>query len=326
MKHYLLIIVLFALTGFESAIAHSGQIPVIKGDFPLTKLTEQVYVVHGPQVFPNAKTEGFMNNPGFIVTTAGVVVIDPGSSVQIGNKLLESIHTVTDKPVVAVFNTHVHGDHWLGNQAIQDAYPEVAIYAHKNMTNRIEAGEGEEWIAIFDQMTEGATKGTRVVGPTVSVQGDEIITIGDTSFKLYHPEKAHSNTDIVIELSREKTLFAGDILTNKRVQSARPQDSDILGQIEALEYFLNRKVEVYVPGHGISGGKEIVEVHHNYLTDLYQSVQKYYQQDLESFELSPLVKEEMKNYDDWFNFEELGRVINAVYLRIEQEEFNQRKY
>jgi glyoxylase-like metal-dependent hydrolase (beta-lactamase superfamily II) len=34
---------------------------------------------------------------------------------------------ITNKPIVAVFNTHVHGDHWLGNQAIVERYPAVKI-------------------------------------------------------------------------------------------------------------------------------------------------------------------------------------------------------
>ena len=320
MKHALFILVLYTFSGL--GLAHNGKPPVIEGDLPLTRVTQNIYVVHGPQVFPNHETKGFMNNPGFIITSVGVVVIDPGSSVQIGEKLLESIHRITDKPVVAVFNTHVHGDHWLGNQAMQEAYPGVNIYAHEKMTERIDDGAGEEWVALFEKMTEGATKGTRVVGPTISVEGNETIKIGDTDFHLYHPEKAHSDTDLVIELHREKSLFAGDILTNMRVQSARPQDGDILGQIKALNYFLESNHEFFIPGHGLTGGKDIVATQLTYLTDLYNSVKKYYMQDLDSFELSPLVKEEMKTYKDWYNFNELGRVIEAVYFRIEQEEFN----
>jgi glyoxylase-like metal-dependent hydrolase (beta-lactamase superfamily II) len=34
---------------------------------------------------------------------------------------------------INIFNTHVHGDHWLGNQAIVERYPAVKIYAHPNM-------------------------------------------------------------------------------------------------------------------------------------------------------------------------------------------------
>ena len=48
----------------------------------------------------------------------GVILVDPGSTYQVGKQVLAEIKKVTTKPVVAVFNTHIHGDHWLGNQAI----------------------------------------------------------------------------------------------------------------------------------------------------------------------------------------------------------------
>ena len=60
-----------------------------------------------------------ITNPAFVIGADGVVVIDPGSSVQTGEMVLRQIGQVTGLPVVAVFNTHIHGDHWLANQAIR---------------------------------------------------------------------------------------------------------------------------------------------------------------------------------------------------------------
>ena len=136
---------------------HGHQAAAIDPDAELTaqQLTEHVYVVHGPQAFPSPKTRGFMNNPGFVVTKDGVVLIDPGSSVQIGNKVLGVIRSVSDKPVIAVFNTHIHGDHRLGNQAIRQAYPRVPIYAHRRMIERVAMAEGEDWIELFNRLTGG---------------------------------------------------------------------------------------------------------------------------------------------------------------------------
>ena len=57
----------------------------------------------------------------------GAIVVDPGSSVQTGEMVLRQIRKVTDKPLLAVDTPHVHGDHWLGNQAMVAAAPEVPI-------------------------------------------------------------------------------------------------------------------------------------------------------------------------------------------------------
>ena len=67
-------------------------------------------------------------NIGVFVTDQGVTIVDtklPGW----GQTILDRIRTVTDKPVVAIINTHTHGDHVGSNEF----FPEnVNIVAHQN--------------------------------------------------------------------------------------------------------------------------------------------------------------------------------------------------
>ena len=73
---------------------------------------------------------GNIVNTAFIVTSAGVVVIDSGPSRSYGEQLKRAIARITDKPVSLVLNTHHHPDHFLGNQAFAPetlaALPEAA--------------------------------------------------------------------------------------------------------------------------------------------------------------------------------------------------------
>ena len=212
--------------------AHEANAPQSIEQFTAEKISEHIYVVHGPQLLPDKNTKAFMNNPGFVLTKNGVVIVDPGSSVQIGRELLNKIKSITDMPVVAVFNTHVHGDHWLGNQAIYEAYPKVHIYAHKRMIERVALGEGENWISIFNSMTENAITGTNAISPNHGLTGGESLTIGDIKFDIHHTGKAHTDHDIMIEISNDKAFFLGDIVTNKRVPSSDvPHDAYYKGQI-----------------------------------------------------------------------------------------------
>ena len=98
-------------------------------DYPAEKLSDRVWVIHGPTQLPNPDNKGFMNNPAFVLTDTGVVVVDPGSSVQTGEMVLRQIRKLTQKPVTHVLSTHIHGDHWLANQAIVEAYPDVKTIA-----------------------------------------------------------------------------------------------------------------------------------------------------------------------------------------------------
>ena len=102
-------------------------------NYPLTKIAPHTYVIHGPLDYPSVENQGFMNNPGFVITKNGVVVIDPGSSLQAGRMFLKQMRRVTKLPVTHVFNTHVHGDHWLANQAIIEAFPKAELIGHPEM-------------------------------------------------------------------------------------------------------------------------------------------------------------------------------------------------
>jgi len=303
-----------------TAAAHDVVVSPVVGALPLEQLTDRVYVVHGPVQAPNPENGGFMNNPGFIVTDTGVVVVDPGSSVQIGAAVLEKVAEVTNKPVVAVFNTHVLGDHWLGNQAIKQAYPDAIIYAHERMLARVAASEGKQWIDILTDLTHGAIEGTVVTAPDVGLSGGETLDFGDTAVQVHFKGKAHSDNDLLIEIEREETMFMGDVGMVTRITSQHA-DGDVRGHIETLEFILGTDNEVFVPGHGRSGGKEVPRLALSFHQALYDSVKRHYEAGLTDFEMKDEVIEDMAAFKDWSNFDDIGRAISHAYLRVEEDLF-----
>lgn len=69
------------------------------------------------------QTPGFINNPAAILTANGIIIVNPGSSAEIGKQLLEKVRKVSNKPVIAILNTHVHGDHCWVTQGFASATP-----------------------------------------------------------------------------------------------------------------------------------------------------------------------------------------------------------
>ncbi len=294
----------------------------LASDFPYAfeKVAENTWVMHGPREFPNPENKGFMNNPAFVKTSAGLVIIDPGSTVKVGEHVLAEIKKINELPVVAVFNTHIHGDHWLGNQAIKAVYPEVKIYGHPQMLLEIENGEGEHWVNLMDSMTDGASKGTMVVAPDNTVNNTDVITVGDTQFIIHHYGIAHTKTDIMIEVAENSVIFLGDNVTSLRIP--RTTDGTFQGNISSIKTILESKTETYVPGHGPTGDRTMVEEYLKYLTLVYEAAQKTFADDLDSSDVYTITKETTTAYKDWHGYHDLLRPQGAqAYSEVEAAEF-----
>ncbi|SHE20092.1 Beta-lactamase-like [Bathymodiolus brooksi thiotrophic gill symbiont] len=284
------------------------------------KIADNVFVMHGPLDEPNPENKGFMNNPGVIIGKNGVIIIDPGSSYQIGKMVLDKVKAITDKPIFAVFNTHVHGDHWLGNQAIIEQYPAVKIYAHKNMIKQAKEGEGERWVALMNTLTEGATDGTIATFPTDATTHLQIIKIDSETFKMHHDitGAAHTNTDLMVEHIPSKTLFLGDNGFVHR-QGRFDHTSDMHGNIKALEYAINLNLTHYIPGHGPTGdANHAIKPYLDYLLIIQDEVEKGYKEDLADYEIKPIALKKLAAYRDWHGFDsQFGRHINKMLLEVE---------
>lgn len=287
--------------------------------YQFEKITKNVFVMHGPLEEPNMENEGFMNNPGVIVGKNGLIVIDPGSSLHVGEKVIQEIEKISKKPILAVFNTHIHGDHWLGNQAIVAKYPQVKIYAHPKMIQHAKGGEGANWVDIMKTLTKKFAENTKVTLPTNATKNKQIIIVDGQKFKIHNPTtKAHTDTDIMIEHINSQSLFLGDNNFLKRM-GRFDASSSMHGNIEVLQYAKDLKFKHFVPGHGRTGNQEKALMPFlNYLLIVQKVVKQGYEAELEDYEIRPKVVKALGEYKDWTNFEEnLGAQINKMYLEIE---------
>ena len=289
-------------------------------DYPFEKVAENTWVIHGPLEMPNVSNQGFMNNPGIMLTSEGVVIVDPGSSVQAGEMMLRMLKKVSDQPVVAVFNTHIHGDHWLGNQAIRAAYPDAPIYGHTEMLVMVDTGSGDTWVELMDRLTEGATKGTRVVGPDHAVKHGDTFKIGNKTFRIHHYGQAHTRTDIMIEIEEDKVVFLGDNVTADRIP--RMSDGNFMGNVSAVDKILEIDASTWVPGHGPTGDATMVKAYRDYLQAIYSSAEKAFNDDLDSSDVKAISLQATTKYKDWAGYDdELGPQGAQAYMEVEAAEF-----
>jgi glyoxylase-like metal-dependent hydrolase (beta-lactamase superfamily II) len=313
---------ILALVGSLAVRANEVKLPANLSEVSFSKVSERIYVLHGLQAMPDRHNAGMISNTGVVLTETGVVVVDSGGSHAIGRLIVEKIKDLTDKPIIAVFNSHIHGDHWLGNSAIREAFPNVRIYAHNRAIQRLQDGEAENWRGIIDRMIGDKESARHSVLPDTVLEGGEVINFGATVLKVHHTGHAHTDSDIKVEAPGQRLLFTGDIVEYGRlVSSDVPRDFDAKGQIEAIRYILALPVDIYVPGHGETGGKRIPQTALRFLETLYASVKRHYDEGLADYQMKERVIADLSEFSGWFNFDQIGKMISFVYQQVEAADF-----
>lgn len=205
------------------------------------RIAPNTYVFIGALEHFSYKNNGNIVNTGFIVTEQGVVVIDTGPSKLYGEAMSAAIAEVTDKPVVQVYITHAHPDHFLGNQAFQDA----PIAALPGTIKTIRA-DGQELAENLYALVGPAMRGTEAVVPT------ETVTPGIKQFGSHKLEliaaPGHTSADLAILDHSTGVLFAGDLAFYKRAPTT--PSADISTWLASIQRLKELDFSVLVPGHG----------------------------------------------------------------------------
>lgn len=291
-------------------------------DVPFTKVSDRCYYILAKDPEPSPENHAFFNNPGFIVTSKGVVVVDTGSSVQIGEMVLRQIKKVTDKPVIKVINTHYHGDHFLGNHAFVEANPKVDIYAHPACIQKIKSGQGEFWFDFMQRNSNNGISGTVITMPTKELKGGETMKIGDTTIKIHQFGVAHTESDLIVEVVEDKVAFLGDTAMRRVANMA---DGTYLGTIETMKQSKALGCKHYILGHGPHDDASICEDMQSFCEAIYEGAVKYSEEGMSDFEMKPLILETPFLKDvasKWPGYEStMGSFLSIAVQEVEKNMF-----
>ncbi|MDD4966909.1 MBL fold metallo-hydrolase [Halothiobacillus sp.] len=298
--------------------------PVVP-DVKPTKLAENVYLIHAKDKFPTPQNKGFFTSIMFIVTEKGVVAIDPSASVRIGEMAIRMIKSVTDKPVIAVINTHYHGDHWMGNQAFAEAYPGIPLYSMKESAEAIKNVLGEQWIKMLLRTTDNETVGTRIVPPTHYVKDGDVLDFGDRQLTIHHLGKCHTPYDLIIEISGTPIVHMGDVIMDHRMAGMGDDEGSFIEGIKVLHKIKERMPDrLYVPAHG-NPGKGILDDEINLFETIYNTANKAQAENKSIKEATlmvkatPFMQEYSKTTPDYED--SVAKWTSIAYLEAQQANF-----
>ena len=297
--------------------------PPVK-DIPAKQLSQHVWMIYSPDGFPTPENQGMMANVTFVVSQQGVILLDTGASVQIGEMVIRMIKRVTHKSVIAIFNSHYHGDHFLGNQAFIEAYgKDIPIYAHPYSIDQIKGIEGNAWRNLMERWTNQATAGTKVIPPThITKQGD-IFNYGDVRIKIHHHGIAHTPGDICMQLIEDKITYVGDIAMGNRI--ANIDDGSYVGTFKTYKNLQSSEGDqIWIPGHG-EPSKQLLKEYGDFLAGIYETCVKAVKdgQDLSAAKSlvlkDPRVSKRAKTMQGFDN--NIGKYTSLAYLEAEKEAF-----
>lgn len=209
------------------------------------QVSAHAWTVQGAPALGSRQNDNFISNAGFIVTPAGVVVVDALGSPALARSLLAEIARVTAQPVTHVIVTHYHADHVYGLQVFKAAG--ATIVAER--LGREYLGSETARLRLQSSIDEGLTEpGTHLVPADTWLDGSASLEVGGVRLELLHVGPAHTAEDLALFVPSEGVLFAGDLVFRGRVPFVGQADSR--RWIESLDRLLQLPAAVIVPGHG----------------------------------------------------------------------------
>jgi len=162
----------------------------------IEKVKDNLYIITGSS--PTNRDAFSGGNTAVFITDGGVTIVDTKLAGW-GQVILDKIHTVTNKPIVRIINTHTHGDHTGSNSFFG---PTVDIVAQENTSANMAKmaafkGDNERFLpkkTFKDKLTLGSGK-------------DQI--------DLYYFGRGHTNGDAWIVFPALRVMHTGDMFAWK---------------------------------------------------------------------------------------------------------------
>jgi glyoxylase-like metal-dependent hydrolase (beta-lactamase superfamily II) len=232
----LAVITISALACFSS-IAQAQNVDFNTVQIETVKISDGLYLLMGGPAQGN-----------ILVSTGsdGLLLIDTMYA-PMHQKIMDALAKIAPgpQPIRYVVNTHLHGDHTAGNEAM--AKLGAVIISHENMRKR---------------MAESQNGGPPGALPAITYTDSMTLRFNGEEIYIYHPEPAHTDGDSIIYFRHANVMHVGDVPSSLRYPNIGVTDGgSVDGMIAAAKQVMkiaNPETKI-IPGHlgPIVGFKEI---------------------------------------------------------------------
>ena len=152
----------------------------------------------------------YTTNNLIVITTDGVLVADGQKDADTTKKMIDGIRALTEQPIKVVVIGSEHGDHTGGNAS----FPSSVTF-------------------IKSPLAQGRQLSLRM---------------GDTEIQVLDRGRAHTGTDLVVYLPKEKILFASEAYSNRIFPNMRAAVP--LEWVQTVKSIREIDASTIIPGHG----------------------------------------------------------------------------
>jgi len=292
---------------------------------PVFKIAPDTWMFFGNIAEIDQYNRGWNGNAGFIVTPAGVVVIDSLGTPKLGQRIIATIRSVTDKPIRYLIITHNHPDHSYGAIAFR-RLGGVKVIGHAGTLDYLRSEKIETSVAFRRSFIPEDMAGFAGVEPDIRVAGERFsayrFSLGGRDFEVFNVGEHHSYGDLVVYQVDQRIVWISDLAFNQRTTFMG--DGNSRQAIEAQDWLLKKfsSARLMVPGHGSAQTApfSMVARTQSYIKRLRKVMRRAIAEDVD---LMSAV--EQADFSDWRDTRlyELNQRANAsfVYRELELEEF-----
>ncbi len=266
------------------------------------------------------------NNTGLVVADGESLLVDTHMDLGHTADMLAAFATLTEEnPVSRLVNTHSDGDHWFGNELLDDGDVEIiaseaaaAVMTAESVATFQTLWHRDDRIGDFVRDRCGhfdLSTITRAARPSRTFSGELTLDVGGRTVELLEVGPAHTEGDVVVHVPDAAVVFTGDIV----FAGAAPLvwHGPVSRCLAALDRIASLQPQVVVPGHGPLTDLRGVERARSYLEHVLEHATRSFEHGLSRADAVAAV--DLSAFADLVEHERIETNIDTIYRELDPD-------